>query len=58
MKMSFVSAISANLYRNFVPFGFVLVAPMKENWSWRKMVVKGKWKETYIYTNECTPVER
>lgn len=56
--MSFVSAISANLYRNFVPFGFVLVAPMKENWSWRKMVVKGKWKETYIYTNECTPVER
>lgn len=22
---------------------------MKENWSWRKMVVKGKWKETYIY---------
>lgn len=57
--MSFVSAISANLYRNFVPFGFVLVAPHE-----RKLVVEKDGRErkvegnVYIYTNECTSVER
>lgn len=46
MKMSFVSAISANLYRNFVPFGFVLVAPHE-----RKLVVEKDGRERKVEGN-------
>lgn len=44
--MSFVSAISANLYRNFVPFGFVLVAPHE-----RKLVVEKDGRERKVEGN-------